>query len=156
MRAPMSWWVAQTECRREDVAARFLQLAGYQIYLPKVRAGRSIKVLFPSYLFIARAAQWYRARWSVGVVRLVAHRRAGEPTCVGEDVINALRQRERDGVVVLALAPALKHGDPVRITRGIFTGELALYDGMRPHERIGVLLRVLGRVELPAGDVVPA
>jgi hypothetical protein len=68
----------------------------------------------------------------------------------------ALRQRERDGVVVLAPAPGLKHGDPVRITRGIFTGELALYDGMRPHERVGVLSRVLGRVELPAGDVVPA
>jgi hypothetical protein len=52
-------------------------------------------------------------------------------------------------------APGLRRGDPVRIARGIFTGELALYDGMRPHERVGVLLRVLGRVELPAGDVVP-
>jgi hypothetical protein len=61
-------------------------------------------------------------------------------------VINALRQRERDGLVVLAPAPGLKRGDPVRITRGIFSDELALYDGVRPHERVGVLLCVLGRV----------
>jgi hypothetical protein len=71
------------------------------------------------------------------------------------DLSLALRQRERDGLVVLAPAPGLRRGDPVRIARGIFTGELALYDGMRPHERVGVLLRVLGRVELPAGDVAP-
>jgi hypothetical protein len=103
---------------------------------------------------IARATQWYRARWSVGVVRLVAPGSGGEPICVG-DVVDALRQRERDGLVVLAPAPGLRRGDPVRIARGIFTGELALYDGMRPHERVGMLLRVLGRVELPAGDVVP-
>jgi transcription antitermination factor NusG len=151
----MSWWVAQTECRREDVAARFLRLAGYETYLPKVREGRAVKALFPSYLFIARAPQWYRARWSVGIVRLVAHGGGAEPTCIGGNVIDALRQRERGGLVVLAPAPKLKRGDPVRITRGIFTGELALYDGMRPHERVGVLLRVLGRVQLPAGDVVP-
>jgi hypothetical protein len=61
----MSWWVARTECRREAVAARFLQLAGYEIYLPKVRECCAIKVLFPSYLFIARAPQWLRAGASV-------------------------------------------------------------------------------------------
>jgi hypothetical protein len=108
-----------------------------------------------SQLSVHRSSPTVVARWSVGVVRLVAHRSGGEPTCVGDDVVDALRQRERDGLVVLAPAPGLRRGDPVRITRGIFTGELALYDGMRPHDRVGLLLRVLGRVELPAGDVVP-
>jgi hypothetical protein len=46
--------------------------------------------------------------------------------------------------------------DRVRITRGIFAGHLALFDGMRAHERVAVLLSLLGRVELPKGDIVSA
>jgi transcription antitermination factor NusG len=159
MRAPMSWWVAQTESRREEVAARFLQLAGYETYLPKGREGRAIKVLFPSYLFVARAAQWYRARWSVGVVRLVAQGTGGEPTCIGEDVVGALRQRERGGVTVLPERPGLMPGDRVLVRRGPFVDRLALYEDQAPHERVAILLTWLGtqrRVELAAGDVTPA
>jgi transcription antitermination factor NusG len=124
------WWVAQTECRREDVAARFLQLAGYETYLPKVREGRAIKALFPSYLFVARAAQWYRARWSIGVVKLVAQRTGGEPTCIGDDVINTFRQRERDGLVELLPRLGLKPGDPVVIERGVLQGQSGLFAGI--------------------------
>jgi hypothetical protein len=133
------------------VAARFLQLAGYEIYLPKVREGRAIKALFPSYLFAARAAQWYRARWSVGVVRFVTSGSGGEPTCVG--VVDALRQRERDGLVVVSAGAGLKawrcgadHSWYLHRRAGALRRDAAA--------RVGVLLRVLGRVELPACDVV--
>jgi hypothetical protein len=54
------WACLRTEVRREDVAVRHLQLAGYQIYLPRLRTwrvshGRKIEVhpcLFPSYLLL--------------------------------------------------------------------------------------------------------
>ena len=44
----------------------------------------------------------------------------------------------------------------MRVTKGAFTGHLALYDGQAPHERVAVLLALLGgrvRVELPEADV---
>jgi hypothetical protein len=50
----------------------------------------------------------------------------------------------------------LKPGDQVRILQGPFAGHLGLYAGMRAHERVLVLLALLGgqqRVELPKADV---
>jgi transcription antitermination factor NusG len=47
-------------------------------------------------------------------------------------------------------------GDQVRILQGSFAGQLGLYAGMRAHERVLVLLALLGgqqRVELPKDDV---
>jgi transcription antitermination factor NusG len=144
----MSYWVAQCEANREHVAAHFLQLANYQVYLPKTREHRAVRPLFPSYLFIVRAAQWYRARWSVGVTRLVAHGSRAEPTCISDDIVNRVKARERDRLVMLPEPPKLKPGDFVAIQRGVFAGQLGLYAGMRGHERVLVLLQLLGRVEL--------
>jgi transcription antitermination factor NusG len=68
-------------------------------------------------------------------------------------VIAELKRSERDGLVELLPAADFKHGDAVRITRGVFTGRLALFDGKRSHERVALLLKLLGRVELPKGDI---
>jgi transcription antitermination factor NusG len=54
---------------------------------------------------------------------------------------------------VLPEAPHLKPGDPVHIVRGAFAGLSGLVAGMKPRERVELLLAVLGRVTLPAGDV---
>jgi hypothetical protein len=34
--------------------------------------------------------------------------------------------------------------------------QLAVFDGMRPHERVAVLLQFLGRVEFAKADIAPA
>ena len=47
-------------------------------------------------------------------------------------------------------------GEAVRVTQGPFSGQLGLYHGQRPHERVLVLLALLGgqqKVELPR-DVI--
>jgi transcriptional antiterminator RfaH len=110
--------------------------------------------LFPGYAFVLIELQWHAARWSPGVIRLVLD--GVQPARVPDRVIADLRSRERNGLVELSLRPGFRPGDKVRITRGLFAGQPALYDGMRPHERVAVLLQLLGRVELPAGDVAPA
>ena len=66
-------------------------------------------------------------------------------------MIAEIRQRERGGVVQLPKAPGMKIGERVRVLGGPFTGLTGLYAGMRPHERVAVLLRVFGsqrRVEI--------
>ena len=152
----MPYWCARTEVNREHVAERFLRLAGYEVYCPRIRERGRARPLFPSYTFIAAALQWYRARWSVGVIALLAGSN-GEPASVADAIVMDLRSRERaDGLIYLPQPPQLKPGDPVRITRGLLCGLSGLYAGMRGHERVAVLLSALGKVELPKGDVEAA
>ena len=157
----MSYWaVARLEPRREQLALRCLGLAGYERYFPRLREhrishGRRIEVrppLFPGYCFLTVEAQWYAARWSIGVIGLIMD--GIRPACVADQIIDDLRKRERNGLVELPKRPRLKRGDQVRILRGPFVGQLGLYAGMRAHERVLVLLALLGgqqRVELREG-----
>ena len=110
--------------------------------------------LFPGYAFVLIELQWHAARWSPGIVRLVLD--GDRPARVPDKVIAELRGRERNGLVELPPLPGFRRGDAVRITRGLFYGQLAVFDGMRPHERVAVLLQLLGRVELPKGDITAA
>jgi hypothetical protein len=68
----------------------------------------------------------------------------GAPAHVPDAVIAELKARERGGLVVLPERPAFRRGDPVRIARGAFAGSLGLYQGQRAHQRIEILLSLLG------------
>jgi transcription antitermination factor NusG len=77
------------------------------------------------------------------------------PAVVPDPVIREIKSREtKNGLI--ELAPRIRRGDPVRILRGPFEGQLAIYAGMKPRERIEVLLALLGTrraVQMPRGDV---
>ena len=56
----------------------------------------------------------------------------------------------------LPKARAFRHGDHVRIKRGPFAGRLAIFADMKSHERVEVLLGLLGgeqRATFAATDV---
>jgi transcription antitermination factor NusG len=148
----MPYWCAQTEGNREHIAERFLQMNGYQPYFPRISERGRIRPLFPSYIFVAQALQWHRARWTVGVMRIVAGS-GGEPAVIGDHIIDELKGREKDGLVVLPEPPRLRPGDPVRVTTGLLAGALGIYAGMRGTERVAVLLGFLGSAVLPTADV---
>ena len=81
------------------------------------------------------------------------------PARVADQIIDDLRKRERNGFIELSKRPPLQRGDQVRILQGPFAGHLGLYVGMRAHERVLVMLALLGgrqRVELPRGDIEAA
>jgi transcriptional antiterminator RfaH len=158
----MYWACARLEPRREAVAQHFLRLAGYEIYIPRVREQRLrrnrrvevISPLFPAYGFVAIIQGWHSARWSIGVAGIIMD--GVQPTRVPDSVIADIRNRERNGAIELPKPPGLRAGDKVRIVRGAFGGQLGLYEGMRPRERVDVLLQLLGgacRVTLAKGDV---
>src|SRR5262249_48975008 len=132
------------------------------VYLPRLRErrishGRKIEVrppLFPGYAFVAIELQWHTARWTVGVLGLIMG--GISPARVPDSVIAELKGRERNGLIELPKPRGLRAGDTVRVLRGPFAGHFALYAGMAPHERVAVLLALLGgqqRVILPKGDV---
>jgi transcriptional antiterminator RfaH len=146
------------------VAQHFLELAGFPVYLPRlrehrVRNGRKVEVrpvLFPGYLFCLITNGWWDARWCPGTRGLVMN--CGLPVKVPEAVIGAIRARERGGLVDLPRRDKFHAGESVRVTAGPFTGHVGLYQGMKPRERVEVLLAILGgaqRVTL-AADAVEA
>ena len=152
------WACARLEPHRERLALHCLGLAGYTTYLPRIRErrlshGRQIETrppLFPGYCFFVVEAQWHTARWSIGVLGLIMN--GAGPAHVPDNVITEIRSRERGGLVELPKREEFRMGDHVRVMAGPLSGQLGLYAGQRPHERVLVLLALLGgqqRVELP-------
>ena len=155
----MSYWAcAQLEFNRTRLALHCLsRVAGYEIYNPQLpdqrrRYGRKImgvSQLFPAYVFVLIVSGWWNARWSPGVVRLVMDGLV--PARVPDAVISEIRGRERNGFVELPKPRGLAPGTRVRVVSGPLCDQIGLLAVLRPHERVLVLLNLLGgqqRVEL--------
>lgn len=148
------WSVAQTESQRERTAARFLQQAGVETYLPVLRARERLVPLFPRYVFVRIELGWSQIDNTVGIVQVL--RSGDQPARLKDEVVAGIRRQERDGVVHLPKPRGLHVGDRVRIVRGNFADHIGLHDGMSAHQRQFVLLELLGRkvrVELQSRDV---
>jgi transcriptional antiterminator RfaH len=155
-----AWWAcAQTAPHQERAAQHMLSLHGFQSYCPRLRVqryqhGRKLTLqapFFPSYLFVAIVdGHWWAARWCPHITRILLRGNL-EPAVVPDAVVDAIKQREVDGLVQLAPASDFRRGDKLRITEGVFAGHLALFGARRPRDRVAVLLILLGsqqRVEL--------
>lgn len=160
----MSYWcAAHFESNREHVAEHFLTAAGYEIYLPRLRErrrrnGRLVEtrpLLFPSYGFVHVVVGWWSARWCVGV-RAILMNGTG-PAVVADDIIEGIRAREVRGLIELPRRELVR-GDRIRVVRGAFLESVGLFDGVNGHDRVHILLSMLGaprRITLPRDDIVP-
>jgi transcriptional antiterminator RfaH len=126
-------------------------LAGYKVYQPLLREqrrshhGRKIIAtppLFPSYLFVWVVRGWWDARWAAGVRRLVMD--GEQPARVPDAVIAEIKSRERNGFVELVHPHGLAPGTRVRVISGPLSEQIGMLAVLRPHERVLVLLQLLG------------
>ena len=156
------WAAAQLQPQRDQLALHCLKLFGFETYAPRLRDQRTIRgckviktpLLFPGYVFVLIQLQWSRARWSPGVVRLVMD--GITPAVVPDAVVTSLKAREVNGLIELPPPPRFQRGDRVRVLHGPLAGQVGLFAGIKPRERVAVLLTLLGssrRVEL-AGSAV--
>jgi transcriptional antiterminator RfaH len=158
------WTAARYMLAQERLALHFLRLAGFEVYLPRLRAqrilrGRRVEVtppLFPGYCFVAIELQWHAAHRAPGTLGLVMN--GGGPAHVPDSVIAELRSRERNGLIELTKRRGPRVGSRVKVTVGPFAGQLGIYAGMKPHQRVEVLLTLLGgqqRVSLSREAIEP-
>jgi transcription antitermination factor NusG len=151
------WWVVQCEAQREHLVIAQLGRVGFSTYAPRIKHRSRIAWLFPTYLFVAEESQFYPVLWCPRVIRLLM---CGErPARLDERVMNELHSREtRDGFVKLPTASKrFVEGQNVRVTTGAMAGHIGVYAGMSSHERVKVLLELLGRkvsVELTENAIV--
>jgi len=160
------WYAVHTYPRKESVALENLQRQGFDSYLPelqvqKVRRGKAQMLrepMFPRYLFVrldssVQGRSWSPIRSTLGVRTLVQF--GGKPAKVAPELIDWLRDRERDFIPQHLFAP----GDMVTITSGPFKGLEALYQGVDGEHRALILLEILSkpvRMAVDAGNLVRA
>jgi len=149
------WYVVQTQVNGEVKAARNLLRQGYDIYLPRYlkrrRHARKVdfvaQPLFPRYMFVAidmATQRWRSIQSTFGVSCLVCN--GDDPAAVPEGVVPALRAREDDkGFVKMEVRPAFAPGDKVRVLAGAFIDSAGLFIGLADHDRVSILLDMLGR-----------
>jgi transcription antitermination factor NusG len=76
---------------------------------------------------------------------------------VPDKLIDEIRSRERHGLIDIAKPPQFVPGMRVRVLQGPLQNQIGLLTVLRPHERVLVLLQLLGsqqRVELSKADIV--
>lgn len=153
--AQQRWYVVQTQVNCEVKAAQNLMRQGFQIYLPRYlkrrRHARKVdftaKPLFPRYMFVAidmATQRWRLIQSTFGVSRLVSNGDA--PATVPRGVVDALKLREDDkGFIKLDARPMFAAGDKVRVLAGALMDNAGLFDGLADHDRVSILLDMLGR-----------
>jgi transcription antitermination factor NusG len=85
---------------------------------------------------------WWDARWAAGVRHLVMDGEA--PARVPDAVIAEIKSRERNGFVELPKPRGFVPGMRVRVVSGPLRDQIGLLAVLRPHERVLVLLQLLG------------
>lgn len=151
-----------TKSSSENLAQYHLKRQGFITYLPKYlsRVGKEIKVktLFPRYIFVLVELQWHQINGTRGITRLIMGE--GRPAAVPDKIIASLKMKEDSkGLISLPEPPKFRIGERVRVVRSALEGYDGLVDGMRPNERVRVLIEMLGQkvpVELEEGDLALA
>jgi transcriptional antiterminator RfaH len=150
-----TWFAVQCKPRREALAEANLLNQGYRVYLPRLatqrrRDGRwvdTVEPLFPRYLFLATGSERQSlapVRSTLGVCGLV--RFGGQPAVIPEAVVASLRARQDPAIGALARRSPFTPGARVEFRAGPFAGLEGVIDMEASHERVYVLLELLGKL----------
>jgi transcriptional antiterminator RfaH len=146
----MNWYAIYTKPKCEESTARLLKSAGIETLSPRMRVlkrmrGKYVDVLeqlFPSYLFACfdNEKHGHMIRYTRGVKYIVGKE---TPLAVPAEIIDAIRERLQDGVVV-PVHEDMKKGDRVLIKEGPFKDFYGVFQSEMPGKaRAMILLEAL-------------
>ncbi len=149
-----AWYLIYTKAKQEAVALMNLEQQGYCAYLPFHKTRRRFRMqykfvvepLFPRYLFIALNTgtdDWGPIRSTRGVAKLV--RFGGMPAKVPTELIELLKEQEKNRVQDELPLPQFKRGDRVQIMEGVMAGYEGVFDEKTGAKRASVLLGIADR-----------
>jgi transcriptional antiterminator RfaH len=147
----MNWYAVHTKPKQENLVQDNLQKLGLETFCPLLQQDKLIRrkwqtvtgPLFPRYLFARFNLQaHYRAvNYSRGVKGVVAF--GSVPAKVGEEMIEAIRSRTRNGCVTVQPS-SFTPGQAIHIQEGPLRGLEAVFEQeMDDHQRVVLLLHTL-------------
>ncbi|MGD1009862.1 MAG: transcription termination/antitermination NusG family protein [Candidatus Aminicenantales bacterium] len=119
----VSWYVINTKPKKEAQVEKLFQEGGFTLYCPKHRSESQVKPFFPGYAFLSFdfPGQYQMVKYTRGVKRIVGNDEG--PIPILEAVVQGLRAREKDGLIVLekyGAEPGL--GDEIEVMEGPLKG----------------------------------
>jgi transcriptional antiterminator RfaH len=163
------WYVIHTKPRQESQALENLQRQGYTTYCPQITLSKRrrnawhqvTEPLFPRYLFIELTEgedDFGPIRSTLGVSNML--RFGGKPAIIANDIIESLRQQERDDAKNSDTAELpVNRGDRVRVMDGPFAGLEGIFQNNSKDARVVILMELLGRenrVSVDRDNIIPA
>lgn len=152
-----AWYVVRSKPNKEDFLAGQLQLHGFDVYLPQLRAkpvnprARKVRPFFPGYLFVQTEDDFHYSdvQWLPGSQGLVHF--GNEPASLSDALVVGIRNQ----VDVLNQAEAesrsgFSPNEKVLIVEGVFAGYEAIFDTrISGANRVRVLLTFMKNRQTP-------
>lgn len=169
---PTPWIVVNSQPNREQVAIHNLARQDYVTYCPMImrrirHAGSTRHLprpLFPGYIFVnldPEMGRWRSILSTIGVRSLV--RFGDRPATLESTFVQALHEREQDGVIVrpeiVRPEEPYRVGQKVRMNGGPFDGTIATILAVGEKQRLLVLLDILRhgvKADVHADKIMPA
>lgn len=141
------WIVATCKPNQEAIAEVNLTRQGYLHYCPyyQKQQGKTWvkRPLFARYIFISIEQFWTSILGTRGISRVLLG--DSGPQTINASVIKDLKNREVNGFVQLIPPPKFFPGEKLKATEGPLMGHSLICAEMLPHERVLVLMDLLGR-----------
>jgi transcription antitermination factor NusG len=138
----LRWYVLNTKPKKEAQVERLFSEGGFTVYCPKYRREKRVSPFFPGYAFIRFdfPEQFQMVKFTRGVKRVVGT--DDGPTPIPEELVQGIRDRERDGLIVLERYgedPAV--GDEIEVVEGPLKGLRGIFrKECGDSERVMILL----------------
>ena len=147
----MPWVVCVTKPNQEQIAAVNLQRQGFSYYYPRYLYRKTLhdkpipRPLFPRYMFVAVERLWRSLSGTRGISYLLMGDTT--PQIIPDGVIDAIKAREdKRGLYQLEAPPKFYKGEKVKTNEGPWAGLPLIYEDMSSHERVTVLMNMMGRM----------